>query len=112
MTDEERKLLGERIKTARKRAGYTQVELSKIAGIAQPNFSMYENGTCSTSVKVVASIAKACHVSADYLFGISDEIVSVDAGLRSGTVTVEKKNTYFILKTSEPELSAYLDKLS
>ncbi len=112
MTDAERKQLGERIKSARIRAGLKQIELSRLVGIAQPNFSMYEKGTCSASVKIIVYIPQACGVSPDYLLGLSDEMVSVDSGLRSGAVTLERIGSEFILRTSDPELSEYLNRMS
>lgn len=67
-------LIGKRILNARIKAGLSQAELSKAAGLSQPNISLYEHGKQKPTIKALYSIAKACAVSCDYLLGLNDKI--------------------------------------
>lgn len=61
------------IKEAREAAGYSQKELAKIIGVAPNTFHGYESGKHDPKSDHLIKIAKACHVSVDYLMGFSDE---------------------------------------
>ena len=65
----------ERIKAARRHAGFTQAELAKLVGIDQASISDLERGRSQRS-SYNASIAKACGVSAIWIESGSGTMVS------------------------------------
>ena len=69
--------IAERIKQLRKRLHLNQSDFCKNLGIKQSTLSSYENGTVSPSNEVLYAIAKQYHVSLDWLFGISDNEISL-----------------------------------
>lgn len=58
-----------RIKEARENAGYSQKELAKIIGVAQNTLHGYESGKHDPKSDLLIEIAKACHVTTDFLLG-------------------------------------------
>ena len=71
-----------RIKEAREKAGYSQKELAKIIGVAPSTFNGYESGNHDPKSDLLIKIANACHVTTDFLLGISDSM--------SPTIKIEK----------------------
>lgn len=61
------------IKEAREKAGYSQKELAEIIGVAPNTFHGYESGKHDPKSILLEKIAKACHVSVDFLLGIQIE---------------------------------------
>ncbi len=59
----------EKIKTARKQAGYTQKEVENITGIARNTISRLENGTREPSLENLGILADFYEVSTDWLLG-------------------------------------------
>lgn len=57
------------IKEARESAGYSQKELAEIIGVAPNTFHGYESGKHDPKSDLLVKIAKACHVSVDFLLG-------------------------------------------
>ena len=55
------------IKEARKRAGLTQVQLSKKIGVAQPNLARWETGRRNPKLEALQKISAACDVPIDLL---------------------------------------------
>lgn len=67
------KMMGNRIKQARKIKRYTQAELSECIDMSPKNMSQVELGLMGISLSTLISICKVLDVSADYiLFGIKD----------------------------------------
>jgi len=64
--------IGERIREIRQLRGYSQQELASKIGIAMNSLYHYEKNRKMPSAEVLANIAKALNVSADYLLGLSD----------------------------------------
>ncbi len=60
-----------RIKEARERAGYSQKELAELIGVAPNTFHGYESGKHDPKSDLLIKIAKACHVSTDFILGAS-----------------------------------------
>ena len=60
---------GDRLKTARKRAGITQVELAERTGLSQVMISAIETGLREGSVQTLAKFAKVLGVPVSYLAG-------------------------------------------
>jgi len=59
--------IGERMKTLRKQAGWSQGELAERVGTDARQISRYENGRITPGLDVLARIAQALDVSLDHL---------------------------------------------
>lgn len=64
-----RNVVGERIRSLRKKCGYTQEALAEKAGIARGSIGRYETGVFYPSQEVIVTLASIFHVSTDYLLG-------------------------------------------
>lgn len=62
-----------RIKEARQNAGYSQKELAEIIGVAPNTFHGYESGKHDPKSDLLTKIAKACHVTVDFLLGFEGD---------------------------------------
>lgn len=69
--------LGNKLLNARKAKGYSQVDLSKKAGINQNLISEYENDKTVPNAKSLFYIAKSLEISIDELFDLKTNIVNV-----------------------------------
>lgn len=58
-----------RIKYARNNTGFTQREVAKETGIAQPNIARYEKGTLQPDIEKLGILADFYGVSVDWLIG-------------------------------------------
>ena len=63
--------LGQKIRIARKRKGYTQAEVAEILGYSVQHISHVENGVTKMSIEFVVSLANCLEVSLDELFSDS-----------------------------------------
>src|SRR5262245_592767 len=59
-----------RLKEARKRSGFTQVEVAKLTGINRSTLKNYELGDIFPSIEALARLAEFYGVSADWLLGL------------------------------------------
>lgn len=76
MTDEElKRMIGDRIASARRFAGLTQAELGEKCGAHLQTVSKWERGMHMPTADDIVNIAKATHSSPNFLLGYSDEIV-------------------------------------
>ncbi len=64
------KRIGERIKSARKEAGYTQAQLADKAGVSISHYCNIENGKKDCGLEVFVKIIDALSCSADSVLGI------------------------------------------
>ena len=62
--------IGRRIRTARKKLGYSQADLSEILDISPSYMSDIENGKTNIGLDIFIRMAEALHVSADWLLQI------------------------------------------
>lgn len=62
----------ERLKTLRKEAGLTQVDVASKLGISQPAYASWERGVKKPTQENLVKIAQILSVSVDYLVGNSD----------------------------------------
>lgn len=65
-------MFGERLKTAREKAGLSQDEVAKKIGVSQAAYSYYESGLKTPLLPVATRLASVLHTSLDYLVGNSD----------------------------------------
>lgn len=71
-----------RIKSARKAAGFTQIEVCSRVGISQPQYSAWENGRSKVDHESLDKLAEMFGVSIDYLTGKDTDLVSLNAAVR------------------------------
>lgn len=62
----------ERLKTLRKQAQLTQVDVAEKLGISQPAYASWERGVKKPTQENLVKIAQVLNVSVDYLVGNSD----------------------------------------
>lgn len=60
---------GEKLKTARKRTGFTQIEVMKELHIPQSTLAKYENGKREPDIETLGLLADFYGVSIDWLIG-------------------------------------------
>jgi len=65
----------DRLRAARERAGINQFQLAKLTSIHPSNISMAESGLKDMSTHSLVVLARALNVSADYLLGLSSEVL-------------------------------------
>lgn len=66
-------MLGVRIKELRSKVGKNQRDFAKMVGCTAATLSAYENGSKSPSLEIVKGIAEKCHVSIDWLCGLTEK---------------------------------------
>ena len=67
--------LGERVLLLRRRAGWSQNELARLAGVDVMTISRLERGDKKRlEIEPLARLATALHVTTDYLLGREEEI--------------------------------------
>lgn len=59
----------ERLKTLRKEAGLTQVDVAEKLGISQPAYASWERGVKKPTQDNLVKLSKILYVSVDYLLG-------------------------------------------
>jgi putative transcriptional regulator len=59
----------ERLKTLRKEAGLTQVDVAEKLGISQPAYASWERGVKKPTQENLVKLSKILYVSVDYLLG-------------------------------------------
>ncbi len=92
---------GNRLKSLRTAAGYTQSELAQKLNITKSVVSYYELQERTPSPEVIVRIAKIFHVSTDYLLGVDNkkmidvsDLTEDDLHLLLVTIeTLRKKNS-------------------
>ena len=73
--------LGNRIRLARERAGYTQEKVAEKVGVSRSAVSRWEQGEIEPKVQNLAAVAALLNVSTDYLLGIEDHANAGSFGL-------------------------------
>ena len=89
-------ILAIRIKELRTLLGMKQKEFAKFVGCTAATLSAYENGSKSPSLEIIKGIAEKCHVSIDWLCGLSENKgISGDmqtySDIISALMAIEKK---------------------
>ena len=65
--------IGDNIRTARKRKGFTQEELANQIGVTPQAVSRWESGSGMPDITMIVPVAQVLSVSADMLFGLDSE---------------------------------------
>lgn len=66
-------ILGSRLKLLRKKMNLNQVEFAELIGISPATLSAYETGAKNPSIGIFKIIAEKCHVSIDWLCGLTEK---------------------------------------
>lgn len=66
-------VLATRIKELRASLNMTQRDFAKHVGCTAATLSAYENGSKSPSLEIIKNVAEKCHVSIDWLCGLTDK---------------------------------------
>ena len=61
-----------RLKLLRKKNKLTQAELSKILGISQASYSLYETGKQDLTISLLLKLSRYYKTSPDYIIGDTD----------------------------------------
>lgn len=103
--------LGEKIKSARKKRGYTQEKLSEICDISTGFLGHIERGTRKLSLDTLFCIAMALNVSLDYL--LIDSSDKSDNFLQQITSAAFSKNpaAYNTFRKTVKILAEHIDEL-
>lgn len=68
-----KRAVGDNIRTARKRKGFTQEELANQIGVTSQAVSRWESGSGMPDISMIVPIAQVLSVSTDMLFGLDSE---------------------------------------
>lgn len=68
-----KEVFGERLRTARNEAGYTQEEAAKHIGTKQNTISKYETGTLEPSLETLGALAQLYNANINWLLGVTIE---------------------------------------
>jgi len=64
---------GDRLKRIREESNLTQDDLAEMIGVGVLQINRYENEKTEPNGDMIANIAKALHISSDYLLGLTDD---------------------------------------
>lgn len=67
-----KKQVGERLKQARKLAGYTQKQAGEKLNILQQAYARFENGIFELNYEQIVTLCTLFDCSSDYLLGLAD----------------------------------------
>ena len=83
---------GKRIKEARHKLGFTQLELSDLLSISSKYLSRIETGAQTASFELMVTISKTLHVSFDYLlFGKQPLDINLSTVIKSSLYEIIQK---------------------
>lgn len=83
---------GKRIKEARHKLGFTQLELSDLLSISPKYLSRIETGAQTASFELMVTISKTLHVSFDYLlFGKQPLDIKLSTVIKSSLYEIIQK---------------------
>lgn len=80
----------ENLKLAREQKGLSQKDVAEKIGVAKSTYSLYESGNREPNVQTIKKIANALDVSADELFGIDTEPITLAAHFEGDEYTEDE----------------------
>lgn len=90
-------LLGQRLREARERKRFTQIQVQKHTGINNKTLSRYESGGTEPDIETLKLLADLYEVSIDWLTGYSNDPNSTYDYTKDPTVTPELKELLDLL---------------
>lgn len=73
MGEHMKEIIATRLRTCRKKYGYTQMQAAIYSDITETAYENYERGTHLPKLDILVRIADMYHVSLDYLAGRTDD---------------------------------------
>ena len=102
--------IGERVRTARENAGYTQEELSELLEITPHHMSAVERGISGITIENLQKLCRVTSVSADYiLFGSLPEGEEISLANQIASVNPRFKRQVRKVLSALLEISALTD---
>lgn len=92
---------GERLKTARLNAGYTQEQLANKIGVAKSTLTGYEKGNREPDVFKIKALAAALNVTGDYLLGTGEALETQKTPAEIGEGDERQQKIERIMRTVE-----------
>lgn len=92
--------ISERIKLRRKQLGLTQEDLAEMAESTQHRIWLYESGKGMPSLDKLILLAEALGTSADWLLGLSDDIMPISSAKDLSDAELRLLNIY---RSKSPE---------
>lgn len=68
LSQEAKRIVGDRIASARSKAGHTQTSLGKLLGIHHGTLSLLECGKRLPAYETILALCEALHIPADYFY--------------------------------------------
>lgn len=90
---------GERLRMARERKGLSQLDVYNRTNISNKSLSRYENNKTSPDPEVIKTLIKLYDVSADFIFGFSNEMGQTFSSKR------QKRQPKLSMSIDQPKLS-------
>ena len=105
--------IGKTIRDLRREMDCTQNTLADILGVTQDSISLWENDKRIPDTQYIVAMSAFFDVSADYLLGISNEIVGIQFEERKKFFLTEEEEKLIIAyrKLSEEERKGLLSKI-
>lgn len=66
--------IAEKLKKARKKSGYSQLQVSLKLNISRSNISKYENGLLEPNLSTMQKLIKLYNVDANYIFDTEENL--------------------------------------
>ena len=90
---------GERLRMARERKGLSQLDVYNRTNISNKSLSRYENNKTSPDPEVIKTLIELYDVSADFIFGFSNEMGHTFSSKR------QKRQSKLSMSKDQPKLS-------
>lgn len=103
--------LGNKLKQARKNAGYGQKDVEALTGINYKTLSNYENDRSEPDVKKLALLCKVYGVSADYFITVDTDIIESKACIEDERTQEHIKKYQSLNETGKDQVDSYTDNI-
>ena len=105
-------ILGQRLRQARERRGFTQEEVGQIIGKTHTAISFYEAGKRNPTPAELAVVAKMLAVSTDYLMGLTDDPRTANQRIEDAVTDDPKMNEFWQTYHGSAEVRLMLRSIS
>lgn len=69
-------VIGNKLMSIRKRAGFTQVEVAEAAGLSNRTYADIERGTVNMRIETILRICDALHITPDEILTLDDSAIA------------------------------------
>lgn len=96
-------IIGERIKQARLKKGYTQEQLGNIIGVSKVSVCCYENGSRTPTMAIFLKLSEALDITVDFMLG--NDVTALNESLEPYSVILSKEDIEILKELkNNPEL--------